>query len=97
MDRLLWYVIAGSRGGYNRARIIRALHHRPYNTNQLSELLKLDYKTIAHHLKVLCKNRIVISEGNGYGKMYFLNEVLQENYEIFEDIWTKIQVKEDEK
>ncbi len=51
--RLLWWLIAGTRGGVNRARIILALHDLPSNANQLAEHLGLDYKTIRHHLDVL--------------------------------------------
>ncbi len=50
LRQLLWYLIAGTRGGMNRARILEALHERPYNANQLSETLGLDYRTIRHHL-----------------------------------------------
>jgi hypothetical protein len=53
MERVLWWLIAGTKGGVNRARMINALRDRPYNANQLSEVLALDYKTIRYHLKVL--------------------------------------------
>jgi len=53
LRQLLWYLIAGTRGGMNRARILEALHERPYNANQLSETLGLDYRTIRHHLELL--------------------------------------------
>jgi hypothetical protein len=33
MERLLWWLIAGKRGGISRARIIKKLADRPYNTN----------------------------------------------------------------
>ena len=48
--RLLWFLFAGSRGGDNRMKIIDLLKERPYNINQLSESLGLDYKAIQHHI-----------------------------------------------
>ena len=90
MKKLLWWLLAGTRGGHNRARIIRMLHKRPYNTNQLSEALKLDYKTVQHHIKVLEKNSIIVGAGDRYGRMYFLSDIIEENYHLFEEIWNKI-------
>jgi DNA-binding transcriptional ArsR family regulator len=96
MKRLLWYLIAGTKGGINRAKIIKLINDRPYNANQLTEQLGLDYKTVRHHLKVLEKNNIVTSSGSGdkkYGAMYFLSKLMEDNYEIFEEIWAKIGKK----
>ena len=45
MDKALWWLLGGSRGGKNRIRIIRTLDEHPMNANQLSETLDLDYKT----------------------------------------------------
>ena len=94
IKRLLWWLIAGSSGGLNRARIIYSLNDRPYNANQLSEELKLDYKTIRHHIEVLEKNNLVISTGSKYSKMYFLSPLLEENFFVFEEIWVKIGKKQ---
>lgn len=93
IKRLLWWLIAGSTGGVNRARIIHTLNERPYNANQLSELLSLDYKTIRHHIEVLEKNSLITSTGSKYSKMYFISPLLEENYEIFEEIWERIGKK----
>jgi len=90
MKRVLWWLIAGTKGGVNRARVINALNDRPYNANQLSAVLELDYKTIRHHLKVLSENNVVTSTGSGYGAMYFLSPTMEENYALFEEIWEKI-------
>ncbi len=90
MKRVLWWLIAGTKGGVNRARMINALNDRPYNANQLSTVLELDYKTIRHHLKVLSENNVVTSTGSGYGAMYFLTQTMEENYTLFEEIWAKI-------
>ena len=91
MNALLWYVFAGSKGGLNRARIIKTLEKRPLNANQLASILKLDYKTVTHHLKVLDKNELVHIEGNGYGNMYFISKYLSHDYLEFEEIYQKIK------
>lgn len=90
VQRVLWWLIAGSKGGKNRARIIILLKDTPSNANQIAETLKMDYKTVRHHLKVLEENRIVVSSGNKYGTPYFLTEIMVKNYERFEEIWDKI-------
>ena len=41
MDTVLWQTLAGTRGGPNRARILRALDERPRNANRLAEDLDL--------------------------------------------------------
>jgi DNA-binding transcriptional ArsR family regulator len=83
---LLGWLIAGTRGGPTRARIIEILKETPQNANQLATALKMDYRTIRHHLKVLEKNRIITTAGEGYGTTYFLSPVLEENYALFEEI-----------
>ena len=92
MKKLLWWLIAGSRGGINRARIIRLLHDRPYNAHQLAEKLNLDYKTVRHHLKILEDNNMITPAGRKkYGAVYFLSALLEENYSDFEEIWEQIK------
>ena len=93
IKQLLWWLIAGSEGGYNRAQIIHVLNDRPCNANQLAKKLKLDYKTIRHHLDVLTKNNLLTFTGSKYGKMYFISTPLEENYELFEEIWVRIGKK----
>ena len=66
----LWWLITGSKGGENRARIILELKNRPYNANKLAEKLSLDYKTIRHHIDVLMENAIIKSTGEKYGALY---------------------------
>ncbi len=91
LRQLLWYLIAGTRGGLNRARIIEALHERPYNANQLSEALEIDYRTIRHHLDLLRKNGMLARPvGDAYGSPYFLSAYLEANYAIFEEIRNKM-------
>jgi len=90
MEKLLWWLITGKRGGINRARIIKILNDRPYNANQLSKELNLDYKTIRHHIKILEENNVVRSSGDDYSKLYFLTDDMEKNFDIFIGIWEKI-------
>jgi len=83
---LLGWLIAGTRGGATRARIIKTLRETPQNANQLATQLGMDYRTIRHHLKVLEKNRLITTAGEGYGTTYFLSPAMEEHYEIFEEI-----------
>jgi DNA-binding transcriptional ArsR family regulator len=96
MRKLLWYLIAGTRGGINRARIINTLNERPYNANQLSEMLELDYKTISHHLDVLKKNHLITEQGNGYGNIFFLATELERHYDEFVEIWGRVEKENNE-
>jgi predicted transcriptional regulator len=90
IERLLWWLFAGTAGGLNRGRIIEDLLKMPQNANGLAENLALDYKTITHHLKILEKNRLITSTGGGYGRMYFPSQLLDENMDYFDEIWGKI-------
>ncbi len=74
----------------NRARIIMALHDRPYNANQLTQLFGLDYKTVRHHLDVLRKHHVITAAGEEYGTMYFLSESLKSNFADFLEIWKQV-------
>jgi hypothetical protein len=87
MRRNIWWLIAGSRGGENRARIIKSIHDEPKNANQLAENLGLDYKTIRHHLDHLVSNQILVSEGPGYGKIFFLTETFEKEFNDFIEVW----------
>lgn len=94
VERALYWIIVGTMGGNNRARIIKELLIKPQNTNQLSKKLNLDFKTIQHHLKVLEKNKFVIYKGGGgFAKIYFPSQMLEENIESFNKIISEIKIK----
>ncbi len=80
--------------GVQSARIISALHERPYNANKLSEKLNTDYKTVRYHIKILEDNQIIQASGGKYGAMYFLSSQLENNYELFKHIWNEIETVE---
>ncbi|MCU0851288.1 MAG: winged helix-turn-helix domain-containing protein [Candidatus Thermoplasmatota archaeon] len=92
--RLLWWILAGSAGGFNRTRILNELIQTPRNANELSTLLDLDYKTTRHHLDILEKNRLISTIGNKYGTMYFPSDLLEANMHFFKEIWGKVNKNE---
>ena len=87
LRQLLWFLLAGTRGGLNRARIIEALRARPRNANQLGKDLGLDYRTIRHHLDILQRNGLLTRPaGDAYAAPYFLSPYLEGNFAVFEEI-----------
>jgi len=89
MRQLLGWLITGTKGGKTRAQIIKTLKKSPQNSNQLATLLKVNYKTIRHHIMILEKNKLIISVGDRYSTAYFLSELMEENYAIFEELTSK--------
>ena len=90
MKNLLWYLVAGTKGGETRGKIIELLNTNPCNANKIAEILNLDYKTVRHHLGVLEKNNIItaVNKGN-YGAVYFLSEIMKSNLPVFSEILKK--------
>ena len=78
---LLWYLLAGTRGGPNRVRILRELQGRPHNAHQLAQALAMDYRTVRHHLRLLEKNGLVTRpSGSAYASPYELTPYLSANF-----------------
>jgi predicted ArsR family transcriptional regulator len=86
MEKALWYLFAGSRGGPNRARIVEPLEERPRNANELADELDVSYRTARHHLDALAEHDVVEPGENEYGKLYFLTDRFQANRETFDRI-----------
>lgn len=91
MKKALWYLIAGTRGGKNRARIIRELDDRPRNANQLADELDVKYNTIRYHLDMLSDHGVVEEGDQEYGKLYFLTDQFEHHREDFESIIDKVE------
>ena len=94
MRNLLWYLIAGTRGGETRGKILMLIKNNPANANKIAELLKLDYKTVRHHLAILEKNNLlnIVEKGN-YGAVYFLSEIMEKDFTLFQEIWEQFGKK----
>jgi DNA-binding transcriptional ArsR family regulator len=86
MEKALWYLLVGTRGGENRVRIIRSLDERPRNANQLAEDVGVDYNTVRHHLDLLVEHNVLEKGGEDYGALYFLTDQFEHNRETFENV-----------
>jgi len=89
---LFWTLFASSRGGPMRIKIAKLLRNRPYNTNQLSKELSLEYKGIQHHMKILERNNLIEKINVIYGATYYLSPLFEENQLIFDEIVTKLSL-----
>lgn len=91
MEKALWYLLAGTRGGKNRARIIRSLSERPRNANQLANELGTDYNTIRHHLDMLIEHDVIEKGEADYGTLYFLTDQFEYHRDAYEDILDQVE------
>lgn len=91
MDAVLWQAFAGTRGGPNRARILRLLAERPKNANQLATDLGLAYNTVRHHLEVLEQKGILTSGGSGYGTVYLPSDQARNNWATVDRIVSAVE------
>ncbi|HEY6626055.1 MAG TPA: PAS domain S-box protein [Ignavibacteriaceae bacterium] len=85
-QKLLCYLIQGTRGGKTRALILKHLNDRSYNAHQLSTVMNMDYKTIRHHLGVLIKNGIIGKGNDGYSDLYFISKDMEEDLNKFNEL-----------
>jgi len=90
LKHLLGWLIIGTKGGKTRAQIIKNVKSNPKNANQLATQLRVDYKTIRHHLTILEKNKLIVPVGEHYSTVYFLSPPMEENYAVFEEITNRM-------
>ena len=90
MEKALWYLLTATRGGENRARIIRALSEKPMNANQLADRLDVGYKTVRHHLEALEDHGVVEAGDSDYAKLYFLTDQFEQHRDTFETITERL-------
>jgi len=88
-ERLLWWLFAGSAGASTRKQVLFSIKEQPRNAQQLSIALKLDYTTVRHHLRVLESNRLVLTAGEKYGKVYFVSDSMEAHWDKLLEIVEK--------
>ena len=96
MDGVLWYVLASSRGGPTRVRLVRAIDERPRNANQLATELDMDYTTIRHHLDVLMENKVLRRSGEEYAAVYLFTDQVRAHWDTVEEILATVDGEEGE-
>ena len=68
------------------------INEMPANAHQISTNLNLNYKTVIHHLNVLIRNGLIITEDKEiYGSIYFLTPLMEQNFQLFKEILDKIR------
>jgi DNA-binding transcriptional ArsR family regulator len=83
---MFWFLFASTRGAATRIRIVKLLQRQPYNANQMSKELSLDYKAVKHHLHTLEKNNLLEKFDANYGATYYLSALFEENFSVFNEI-----------
>ncbi|WP_435120041.1 ArsR/SmtB family transcription factor [Halolamina sp. C58] len=94
MEGVLWHLLASSRGGDTRTRVIQELDDRPQNANQLADSLDLDYTTVRHHLDVLAENSIVEESHDDYGAPFLLTDRVRNHWTTVEEIIDTVDPEE---
>lgn len=82
----LYSLMATRSGGKNTIRIIDEILDKPKNANQLANKLNLDYKTVRHHLEVICYFDYLTKEKFGRRCSYFPSDKLIRNLDEYEKI-----------
>ncbi|MFA6319598.1 MAG: winged helix-turn-helix domain-containing protein [Bacteroidales bacterium] len=83
IKQLLEWLILGSKGGETRKKIIFALRKKPSNIHNLALQLKMDYKSIQHHINILTENQLITHMGKSYGKVFFISPELEDQFDLF--------------
>lgn len=91
MEGVLWHLLASSRGGRNRRRILRLLDERPRNANELADAMDVDYTTVRHHLDVLASNRVIEAGTEGYGAIYLPTDATRDHWAVVEEIFDAVE------
>jgi len=82
MERLLFWLLEGTKGGPTRIRLLSLLAEKPMNMRRLSLAAGLDYKTVEHHMELLAKNSVVETSGKGYGQVFFVTDLVLAQKEV---------------
>lgn len=94
MDKkTIWWMFGVTKGGTQRAHIVKSLKEMPSNANRLAQRLNLDYKTVRYHLDMLVKNKFAVRQGAPI-TMYFLSDEFEKDYDEFLKIYEQIEERQ---
>lgn len=79
-------LLVGRKGGQTTIKIIDQILDQPNNINQLSKILKLDYKTVKYHMHLILELKLVDGNDKKYGSLYFPTKKLTNNLNEYEQI-----------
>ncbi len=85
-NREMTQLLIGRKGGRTTIKIIDQLLSQPNNMNQLSKILKLDYKTVRYHMNLILKLNLVEGDEDQYGSLFFPSQKLINNLNEYEQI-----------
>lgn len=74
-----------------RIKILKSIIDDPKNANQISKDIDVNYRTIEHHLKLLSENKLIMAQGEGYGKVYFVSSLISENMHLLKKVFNETE------
>lgn len=86
LKRVFFLSIAGTRGGPVRLAILEMLAKNGKNINQIANEMKLDYKTVQHHMRVLERSSFVSKKMVKNENVYTLSELIKSNAEVMKTL-----------
>lgn len=96
--RTLVYLLARTRGGRNRCRILKLIQENgPLNANQIACSLGLHYTTVQHHLACLARDNVVAASprGDSYGALFYLTYQMERDAEFLEEMFPSLEGPDD--
>lgn len=73
--------------------ILSSLKEEPKNAQQLCDTLKLNYNTVKHHLRMLETNKLLVVEGEKYGRLYFVSEAMEAHWGKLQEILERTRLR----
>ena len=86
IENTLKIILLQNKGGKTRARIIEKIIIRPYNPNQIANILGISYNTASYHMRIMVDKNLIRKTSSSYGSMYEATDELMEEIEFFNEL-----------
>ena len=70
---------------------------RRHGVHCTAKELRLDYKTVQHNIRVLEKNNFIERQGDGYGDIFFVTELISANLPTLYKVIRRVEERLDKK